>query len=146
MPNAEGEVTAAHLPDVDGELLVLDFSSAGRESERAVMRHSLAKGEKGFRGVFTLERGAQVSWSPEPSLTFLEGAAAVLLEREDELFGRPESNEGLVTGWREDFRKLRLRRLPPGRFRAVAVDETCKPLRYGRAFRVLAGEAVRRQD
>ncbi len=145
-PNAEGELTVSHLPDVDGELVVVDVSAAGRGSQRAVLRLSLGKGERGYRGVFTLERGAQVSWLAGARSAFLDGAAAVLLERDGELYGRPGSLEGLVTGWRRHWQRLELQRLPPGRYRAVAVDETCKPLRFGRPFSALAGEVVRRQD
>jgi len=138
-PSPQGELVVEHLPDVDGELLVLDLS--GKEPRLAPLKLKVPKGKQGFLGAFRLERGGQLVW--HGSQEFLEDAAAVALEHEDVLFGVFHSNEALVLGPPKGLStSLERKNLLPGFWRVVAVDETCQVLRASKRFLIHPGQTT----
>ena len=139
-PNTRGELVVNQLPDVDGELLVLDHS--WRQPQLAPLKLKLPKGKKGFLGAFRLQRGGRLVWRGK--LEFLEGAAAVGLEHEDLLFGLfPNSNESLLLGAPQGLvSSLDYKNLPPGFWRVVAVDETCNILRSSKRVLIHSGQTT----
>ncbi len=147
-PSQEGEVRIEGLPEVDGELLVVDLSPEGQKAH-APIRIRLEAKKRGYLGSFRLEKGGGLRWW-DLDRSFLQDAPMVLLEREGAFYRFPVSVESFATG---DYPKpesgvlnFRSRNLPPGRYRVVAVDEECRPLRYSKPFWIQSGRITTRKD
>ncbi|MGC8917566.1 MAG: hypothetical protein ACP5NF_11385 [Thermoanaerobaculum sp.] len=144
-PSVESRVVG--LPEVDGELLLADFSSEGQEVH-APIRIRLDAKKRGYLGKLTLERGGDLHWEAKNG-SFVAGASAILLEKDEVFFRFPLSNEGFSIGFTmpgDSLLRFENRNLPPGRYRVVPVDEECQPLRYSKPFWIYSGRKLNRQD
>lgn len=139
-----GHVALLNVPDVDG--VVAFASSRATESARPVVLLGLEKGRSTLpspvivpekSGGVQLQRGSAKGTGKKdaPPLLVLEKEELYLLPPVDVLLSHSAAQRGSsVEFWR---------RLPEGKYRLVAVDETCVTLFRSKPFVVRAGETTR---